>query len=126
MFFSKPSVLLIDDDTSISLLAKARLMTHDNYQVILSEDGDVGFELALNKQPDLILLDWMMPNINGLDVLRQLKTNKKTQDIPVIMMTGKNMMSDIELAFSSGAESYITKPLNLKKLSRKVNSLIKK
>jgi len=126
MFFSKPSVLLIDDDTSISLLAKARLMSHDNYQVILSEDGVVGFELALKKQPDVILLDWMMPNINGLDVLKQLKTNEKTKDIPVIMMTGKNMISDIELAFSSGAESYITKPLNLKKLSRKVNSLIKK
>jgi len=59
MFFSNPSILLIDDDTSISLLAKARLVSHDNYQVILSEDGVVGFELALKKQPDLILLAWM-------------------------------------------------------------------
>jgi DNA-binding response OmpR family regulator len=126
MFFSKPSVLLIDDDASISLLAKARLMSHDNYQVILSEDGVVGFELALKKRPDLILLDWMMPNLSGLDVLRQLKADEKTRTIPVIMMTGKNMMRDIEQAFSLGAEAYITKPLDLQKLSKKVNTLIKK
>ncbi len=96
--FFKPSVLLIDDDLSISLLAKARLMSHENYKIILG----------------------------GLDVLRQLKTNGKTRAIPVIMMTGKNMMRDIEQAFSSGAEAYITKPLDLKKLSNKVNLLISK
>ncbi len=126
MFFSKPLILLIDDDISIGLLARARLTSHDDYKVILSEDGGTGFGLALKKQPDLIILDWMMPTLNGLEVLKQLKGNEKTRKIPVIMMTGKNIMSDIELAFSSGAEAYITKPFDLQKLSKKVNDLINK
>ncbi len=123
MWFSTPSILVIDDDSSIGILTKARLSSHDNYKVVLANNGFDGIKLANNK-PALIILDWVMPGINGIDVLKQIKNNPDTANIPVLMLTGKNLIGEIEEAFDAGATDYITKPLDLKKLSEKVNSIL--
>lgn len=123
MWFSAPSILVIDDDSSIGILTKARLSCHDKYRVVLASNGFDGIKLA-NDNPALIILDWIMPGINGLDVLKKIKSNPNTAHIPVLMLTGKNLIKEIEEAFDAGATDYITKPLDLKKLSAKVNSIL--
>ncbi len=124
MWFSTPSILVIDDDSSIGILTKARLSSHDKYKVVLASNGYDGIKFARNNNPALIILDWVMPGINGLDVLKQIKSNPNTAHIPVLMLTGKNLIGEIEEAFDAGATDYITKPLDLKKLSAKVNSIL--
>lgn len=124
MWFSTPSILVIDDDNSIGILTKARLKRHDKYQVFLASNGVDGIKLANNINPVLIILDWVMPGINGLEVLKKIKKNPNTAKIPVLMLTGKNLIGEIEEAFEAGAADYLTKPLNLKKLSTKVNSIL--
>ncbi|MFK5986727.1 MAG: response regulator [Pseudomonadota bacterium] len=124
MSFSKSSILIIDDDASIGFLTKARLSKHDNYDVVVAHNGLEGIKLVNNKKPDLILLDWEMPGINGIEVLKQIKKQSETSNIPVVMLTGKNLVGEIEDAFKAGADAYITKPIDLKKLSEKVKSFL--
>ncbi|MCN4144711.1 MAG: response regulator [Thiohalomonas sp.] len=100
MWFSKPSVLVIDDDTSIGILAKARLSTHDKYKVVLASNAFDGLKLVNNNNPALIILDWVMPGMNDLDVLKQIKNDPNTAHIPILMLTGKNLVGEIEDAFA--------------------------
>ncbi len=124
MWFSTPSIVVIDDDSSIGILTKARLDSHDKYKVFLASNGFDGIKLANIKNPALIILDWVMPGMNGIDVLKQIKSDPNTAHIPVLMLTGKNLVGEIEDAFNAGATDYLTKPLDLKKLSAKVNSIL--
>lgn len=124
MWFKKPSILVIDDDTSIGILTKSRLMRENQYDVIMADNGLDGINMIFNKNPDLIILDWIMPGMNGLEVLNEIKGNPSTTHIPVLMLTGKNLVGEIEDAFNAGADDYLTKPLDLAKLSKKVNEIL--
>jgi len=124
MWFKKPSILVIDDDTSIGILTKSRLMRENQYDVIMTDNGLDGINMISNKNPDLIILDWIMPGMNGLEVLNEIKGNPNTTHIPVLMLTGKNLVGEIEDAFNAGADGYLTKPLDLAKLSKKVNEIL--
>jgi two-component system phosphate regulon response regulator PhoB len=90
--------------------------------VYLAEDGATALELACKVIPDVILLDWMLPGMNGLEVLTELKHDKRTEHIPVFMLTAKGMASDIDRAFDMGADDYITKPFD----PRLLGEIIKK
>ena len=120
----KKSILVIDDDVPVRALIKARMGAardgNEGYQVLLAENGARGLELAAEQRPGLILLDWMMPGMGGLEVLSRLKTTPATADIPVVMLTAKKLMGDIERALEQGAEWYLTKPVDLDKLIRRV------
>ncbi|MAG98212.1 MAG: response regulator [Alphaproteobacteria bacterium] len=120
----KKSILVIDDDVTVRALIKARMGAardgNEGYQVLLAENGARGLELAAEQRPGLILLDWMMPGMGGLEVLSRLKTTPATADIPVVMLTAKKLMGDIERALEQGAEWYLTKPVDLDKLIRRV------
>lgn len=120
MNFTKNRILVIDDDPSVCNILMARLSKKDGHDVSLAEDGEGGFELAQKEMPDLILLDWMMPGISGIETLQKLKETKKTREIPVYMLTGKNVMEDIERAFDAGADGYFTKPIKVKDLSKRL------
>jgi len=124
MWFTKPSVLIIDDDLSLSFLAEKRLTIKDNLQVERVDNGISGLSLAQENQYDLIILDWVMPEMNGLEVLQQLKNDEKTREVPVLMLTGKKLVGEIEDAFANGAADYLTKPFEPEKLSEKVKSLL--
>jgi len=117
-------VLVIDDDPSLQRLLRARLESHEKVNVEQATGGKDGFRQAVSASPNLIILDWMLPDIQGLDVLKLLKADNKTKDIPVLMLTGKNCIGDIEDAFAMGAEGYLTKPFDLRKLGEKVKGLI--
>ncbi len=122
--FLRSKVLVIDDDPSLQRLLRIRLESHENVNVEQASGGEDGLRQAANVNPDLIILDWVLPDIQGLDVLKLLKADDKTKEIPVLMLTGKNCIGDIEEAFAMGAEGYLTKPFDLRRLGEKVKGLI--
>jgi diguanylate cyclase (GGDEF)-like protein len=103
--------ILIVDDEKINLLALHQILS-DDYIILAAKNGHDALKVALKEVPDMILLDIIMPDINGFDVLAKLKESNITRQIPVIIITGLNSADDEIKGFSLGAVDYITKPLN--------------
>ncbi len=120
----KSTILVIDDDATLHSLVKARLEQRDGHKVLSEMSGPAGLKVIKKSTPDLILLDWMMPEMSGLEVLKALKDKESTSKIPIYMLTGKGVMADIEEAFSLGADGYFTKPIALGDLSQKIRKAL--
>lgn len=105
-------ILIADDDPSVRELCQIILAT-EGYDVLLAENASEGIALAREHQPDLILLDWMMPGVDGMDALLILKGDPATVNIPVIMLTALDGMPQITLATYNGADGYVTKPFDV-------------
>ena len=118
-------VLVIDDEKHIVELLKFNLETMD-YEVYSSYDGFDGFIKAKEISPDLILLDWMLPNISGIDLLKKIRSDKDLKNIPVIMLTAKNIENDKIEGLDAGADDYITKPFSIKELLARSNSVLRR
>ena len=121
---NKPLVLHIDDSTTILIVTQG-MLAKLGCDVVTASDGAQGLALAEKKQPDLILLDTQMPGLDGCEVCVQLKLNPKTKAIPIIMVTGMDVMKDVEKALASGAAGYIPKPIDEARLKSKISALIK-
>lgn len=121
----KLSILIVDDEPRIRLALEYNLQ-QDGYEVYTAENGLEGLEKAAEKKPGLILLDWMMPVLDGMEVLRNLKRDKETADIPVFMMTAKSCLGDIDEALAMGADDYITKPFDVWGLSDMLTEKLEK
>ncbi len=104
----KIKILLIEDD-SFLLSMYATKFSMENFEVITAEDGEKGVRSAAKELPDIILLDILLPKINGFEVLKQLKANKLTRYIPVILLTNLSQRSEIEQGLAEGAEDYLIK-----------------
>ena len=118
-------VLVIDDEKHIVELLKFNLETM-NYEVFSSYDGFDGFIKAKEVKPHLILIDWMLPKISGIDVLKKIRSEKELQSIPVIMLTAKNTEHDKIEGLDVGADDYITKPFSIKELLARINSVLRR
>lgn len=120
-------ILVIDDDPDFQELIESTLGI-GGFEIHKALSGPEGLEIANNDQIELsaILLDTTMPEMDGLEVLTELKKNASTEKTPVIMLTGKTTMSDVEKAFDLGADDYITKPVEFRVLGQKVRSILKK
>ncbi|RDY25043.1 DNA-binding response regulator [Romboutsia maritimum] len=118
-------VLVIDDEMHIVELLKFNLET-ENYEVDYSYDGFDGFIKAKEIKPDLILLDWMLPNISGIEVLKKIRSDKSLKNTPVIMLTAKNMENDKVEGLEVGADDYITKPFSIKELLARITSVLRR
>lgn len=118
-------VLVIDDEIHIVELLKFNLETF-NYKVDYSYDGFDGFAKAKDIKPDLILLDWMLPNISGIDVLKKIRSDKTLKNTPVILLTAKNMENDKVEGLEIGADDYITKPFSIKELLARITSVLRR
>ncbi len=118
--------MIIDDEKDFSFFVKANLEFTRNYKVIVAESGRKGIWAALWQRPDLILLDIMMPGIDGFEVLKKLKVSKRTMFIPVIMLTAKN--DDEAKAKATGLfnEDYVVKPVKIEDLISKIESVLKR
>lgn len=101
-------ILFIEDEQTLQKTL-SDVLTKEGYKVINSLDGESGFKLAKKEKPDLILLDLILPKVTGFDVLKALKADEKTRDIPVIILTNLEEMGDIEKALSLGATTYLVK-----------------
>lgn len=108
-------ILIIEDEENIRNILGYTLRL-DGFEVHLAENGPVGLELARKHKFKVILLDWMMPEMDGLEVLSELKHNKKTEHIPVFMLTAKGAIGDMDRAYRIGVNGYITKPFDTKQL----------
>ncbi|MFA5069871.1 MAG: response regulator [Patescibacteria group bacterium] len=104
----KPKVLLVEDDTFLSGMYVTKLGL-ENFAVSLASDGKQGLKMIKDELPDLILLDLVLPKISGFDILKEIKKDKKTKDIPVILLTNLGQKKDVEKGFALGANDYLIK-----------------
>ena len=121
----KPKILIIDDEIHIVELIRVNLET-SGYEVDIAYDGLDGYLKIKENAPQLVLLDWMLPNISGIDMLKKIRNDKSLSDIPVIMLTAKNMESDKIEGLELGADDYITKPFSIKELLARVSSVLRR
>ena len=122
---SKEKILVVDDFVQNVELLEELLITAD-YDVSTAYDGEEALKKAHEEKPDLILLDIMMPKMDGYEVCEAFRNADDTKDIPIIFVTAKTEVKDWTHAiFNMGANSYITKPINSKKLVEKVKSVLK-
>ena len=125
MSLSHPKILIIEDEPSQIELIHYNLKT-EGYEVFTSHDGEDGLMQASEVLPDLILLDWMIPKISGMEVCRRLRRNSLTREIPVIMVTARSEEVDKIQGLDMGADDYITKPYSIKELLARVRAAIRR
>ena len=118
-------ILIIDDEIHIVDLLKFNL-ENNGYKVDYSYDGFDGYLKTKEFQPDLILLDWMLPNISGIDLLKKIRSDETLEQIPVIMLTAKNMEEDKLEGLEDGADDYITKPFSVKEVLARITSVLRR
>ena len=125
MSLAHPKILLIEDEPNQVELIHYNLKA-EGYDVLVALDGEEGLELALEEIPDLILLDWMLPKVSGVEVCRQLRRSKVTREIPIIMLTARSEESDKIRGLDIGADDYITKPYSIKELLARVRASMRR
>ena len=118
-------ILIVDDEVETLRLISIALR-RQGMQVITANNGSQALELAFSEKPNLIILDIMMPDINGFEVVRRLKKDAKTQDIPVLIFSARNQSSDKVTGYESGADDYLTKPIHPAELISHVKTLLEK
>ena len=119
------SVLIIEDETDILDLIEYHLK-QAGYQVLRATDGGSGLELAIRKRPDLIVLDLMLPVMDGKDVCRSLKSNPLTKAIPILMLTARAEEMDRIVGFELGADDYVTKPFSPRELVLRIKAILRR
>jgi DNA-binding response OmpR family regulator len=120
---SQKRILLIEDEQDMAVMVSIRLESA-GYYVRLVKDGREGFDIAKRDMPDLILLDIMLPSMNGYDICSALKVDKRCKKIPIIILTARAQKEDIERGFKSGADAYIVKPFDPEYLLARIGELI--
>ena len=117
-------ILFVEDESALQKTFGERLSPED-YEVISALDGEIGLRLAKTKKPDLILLDLILPKVNGFEVLKELKEEKETKDIPVIVLTNLEGIGDVDKAIELGATTYLVKAqYSLEELVEKIKKVL--
>lgn len=117
-------ILLIEDDAAISSIVKRGLEDEDLYRVVVAEDGQKGLDLAWDDDFALIIMDLMLPKIDGLTICRRLRENKNST--PILMLTAKYSIEDRVTGFEAGADDYLVKPFHFDELLARVRALIRR
>lgn len=115
--------ILIVDDSSTNNLLFQHLLEDEGYTVIIADNGEDAIKMADNDRPHLILLDIMLPGVDGFQVLQELKENKKTTDIPVVMVTAKNDTWSMKKSMELGAYDYVVKPIQIESFLEKIKDI---
>ena len=121
---SKKRILLIDDETTIQEVVQMGIEIETGWQVATAASGAEGIIMAQNQQPDVILLDVMMPDLDGISTLSKLKANAKTRSIPVIFLTAKTQTAEPKQLKSLGVVEVITKPFNSMTLASRIAKIL--
>ncbi|MBU0467898.1 MAG: response regulator [Candidatus Omnitrophica bacterium] len=116
-------ILLVDDDPVIVKLLENRL-TEVGYKVVSALEAADGLQIAISDSPDLIVLDVMMPIINGYNFCHLLKSEEGKKEIPIIFLTSRNSQEDIQIGHKMGADAYLTKPVDIGVLIDKIEELL--
>ncbi|MEI7481853.1 MAG: response regulator transcription factor [Elusimicrobiota bacterium] len=118
-------ILIIEDEKDIAKLLDYNLKK-EGYRTVLAHEGSASALLAAKERPHLIILDLMLPGLDGLEVCRRLKTDAKTASIPIIMLTAKGEVSDKVVGLEMGADDYVTKPFSVKELISRVKAVLRR
>jgi two-component system alkaline phosphatase synthesis response regulator PhoP len=118
-------IVVIEDEEDIRELIRYNL-DKEGYRVLAANSGEKGLEVVMNSMPDLIVLDLMLPGIDGLQVCRQLKADPKTKNIPVVMVTARGEEPDVVSGLELGAEDYVSKPFSPKVLVARVKTVLRR
>lgn len=121
---SKKLILVVEDEPDIADSIDARLWLA-GYEIAVARNGKDGVSQARDLKPDLVLLDVMLPKIDGFEVCRILKTEEKTKAIPILMLTALQAVGDVDRAFEVGANDYLSKPFTNERLLAKIEKLLK-
>ncbi|MCS6867049.1 MAG: response regulator transcription factor [Gemmataceae bacterium] len=122
---AQPRILIIEDERGLTQ-SLTWYFKREGYEVTVAEDGLEGLRKAQTALPDVVLLDLMLPGMNGLDVCRELRAGERTRDIPIIMITAKTEETDQVVGYSLGADDYVGKPFANKVLLAKVKALLRR
>ncbi|MBC7636200.1 MAG: phosphate regulon transcriptional regulator PhoB [Acetobacteraceae bacterium] len=122
---TKPLVMVVEDDAAIATMLRYNLEKH-GYRVEEAVDGQEAIIRIAETQPDLVLLDWMLPVMSGIEVCRQIRRRPETRDLPVIMVTARAEDQDSVRGLNTGADDYITKPFSIEALLARVRALLRR
>ena len=121
----KPHVLIVEDEAALVTMLRYNLESQ-GYRVSEAVDGEEAILLVIEEPPDLILLDWMLPSLSGIEVCRRIRRNESLRDVPIIMLTARGEDSDRVRGLDSGADDYITKPFSPRELMARVRAVLRR
>jgi DNA-binding response OmpR family regulator len=121
----KTAILIADDDPQVVELVQAYL-EKEGFAVLVATDGDEAFDLASQRQPDLVVLDIMLPKLDGWAVCRRLRENPETENIPILMLTSRGEEMDRVLGLDLGADDYVTKPFSPRELVARIKAVLRR
>jgi len=117
-------ILVVDDTRTVRRLQEV-MLRQEGYEVLAASDGEMALELIAERPPDLVLLDLMMPRMDGIECCRRIKSQPQTRGIKVVMVTSKDERAEVRKAFDAGCDGFITKPVQKEELLRQVASLLR-
>jgi DNA-binding response OmpR family regulator len=118
-----PVALVVDDDPDLRGVV-VYMLERVGFEVHLESDGEAGLRRAIDLRPDVVLLDWMMPRMSGVEVCRSLRSEPDLTSLAVILLTAKAQESDVQLGFGAGADDYIVKPFSPRELINRVQGVL--
>ena len=121
----KPYVLVVEDEDALSTLLQYNL-DKEGYRVGLAGDGEEALMMVDEQAPDLVLLDWMLPKVSGVEVCRRLRSRPETRNLPIIMLTARGEESDRIRGLDTGADDYIVKPFSMSELNARMRAVLRR
>lgn len=121
----KPFIVIAEDETSVSELLRYNLES-EGYETAIANDGDEAMLLLDERTPDLMLLDWMLPKISGIEICRRVRTRQETANLPIIMLTARTEEADRIRGLETGADDYVTKPFSTNELMARVKAVLRR
>ena len=121
----KPFIVIAEDETSVSELLRYNLEA-EGYETAIANDGDEAMLLLDERIPDLMLLDWMLPKISGIEICRRVRTRQETANLPIIMLTARTEEADRIRGLETGADDYVTKPFSTNELMARVKAVLRR
>jgi two-component system phosphate regulon response regulator PhoB len=120
-----PHILVVEDEDALSTLLQYNL-DKEGYEVVVAADGEEALTLVSEKLPDLIVLDWMLPKVSGIEVCRRLRQRSESRNVPIIMLTARGEESDRIRGLDTGADDYVVKPFAMSELSARIRAVLRR
>ena len=121
----QPYILVMEDEDALATLLQYNL-EKEGYDVVVAADGEEGLVQVDERQPDLVLLDWMLPKVSGIEVCRRLRGRPETRNLPIIMLTARGEESDRVRGLDTGADDYLTKPFSMVELIARIRAVLRR
>ena len=121
----KPSILVAEDEGALVTLLRYNL-EREGYRVLEAQDGEEALLVAAEEKPDLVLLDWMLPQLSGIEVCRRLRGRQETRNVPIIMLTARGEETDRIRGLDTGADDYMTKPFSMTELLARLRAVLRR